>query len=499
MNIPFKNIPSNLRVPLFYAEVDNSQANSGQINQRALIIGQVTAAAIAAGTVPNVPVISQGAADAISVGGAGSMLALMTAAYRLNDTFGEVWYLPLADDAGGTAAAGSIDFTSVATANGTLYFYIGGVRLAMPVLTTQTAAQLATALAALINATPNLPVTAAVNGGVNHKVDITAIHKGVAGNDIDLRVNYLGTRGGEALPTGLAVTIVQMANGAVNPSLTTALVNLGSMTFDFIACPYNDTTSLDALKSTLNDTTGRWAWNQQLYGHFFAAYRGTLGAQTTLGTSRNNQHGTIMGFYDSPTPNWIWAAALTGAAANSLRADPALPLQTVVIQGVLAPPLASRFQLTDQNTLLYDGISTFNVADDGTVSIQNLITTYQKNGFGAADDSYLEVETMYTLMAVLRALATTVTSKYSRVKLADNGTRFAPGSAIVTPNMIRADLIAKYRELEFAGLVQNTDKFKEGLIVQRNPTNPNRVDVLYPAILIDQLRIFALLNQFRLQ
>jgi phage tail sheath gpL-like len=171
----------------------------------------------------------------------------------------------------------------------------------------------------------------------------------------------------------------------------------------------------------------------------------------------------------------------------------------VVIQSVLAPPLASRFQLTDQNTLLFDGISTFNVADDGTVSIQNLITTYQKNGFGSADDSYLEVETMYTLMAVLRALSTMVTSKYSRVKLADNGTRFAPGSAIVTPNMIRADLIAKYRELEDQGLVQNGDKFKEGLIVQRNPTNPNRVDVLYPAILIDQLRIFALLNQFRLQ
>jgi phage tail sheath gpL-like len=327
MTIPFKNIPSNIRVPLFYAEVDNSQANSGQINQRALIIGQVTAAAITAGTVPNVPVISQGAADAISVGGAGSMLALMTAAYRQNDQFGEVWYLPLADDAGGTAAIGSLNFTAAATVAGTLYFYIGGVRIAQPVLTTQTAAQLATALAALINATPNLPVTAAVDGVVTTKVNITALHKGLAGNDIDLRVNYLGTRGGEALPTGLAVTIVQMTGGATNPTLTTALANLGSQTFDFIACPYTDATSLDALKNLLNDTTGRWAWNQQLYGHFYAAYRGTLGAQTTLGTSRNNQHGTIMGFNDSPTPNWIWAAALTGAAAGSLRVDPALPLQ----------------------------------------------------------------------------------------------------------------------------------------------------------------------------
>jgi phage tail sheath gpL-like len=495
MTIPFKNIPANIRVPLFYAEVDNSQANSGQINQRALIIGQITADGTAT---PNVPVISQGASDAITAGGAGSMLALMTAAYRLNDTFGEVWYLPLADDAGATAAAGSLDFTSVATAAGTLYLYIGGVRLAQPILTTQTAAQLATALAALINATANLPVTAAVDGTTTSKVNITAINKGAAGNDIDLRINYQGTRGGEVLPAGLAVTIVQMTGGATNPTLTTALANLGSQEFDFIVCPYTDATSLDALKGLLNDVSGRWSWSEQMYGHFYGAYRGTLGAQTTLGTGRNDQHGSIMGFNDSPTPNWIWAAALAGADAVSKRADPALPVQGVVLQGVLAPPLQSRFALTDQNTLLYDGISTFNVADDGTVSIQNLITTYQKNAFGNADDSYLEVETMFTLAYVLRALKTMVTSKYARVKLAADGTRFAPGSAIVTPNIIRADLIAKYRELEYDGLVQNGDKFKEGLIVQQNSQNPNRVDVLFPGILINQLRIFALLNQFRL-
>src|SRR5450830_1277505 len=105
MTIPFKNIPANIRVPLFYAEVDNSRANSAQTNQRALIIGQITAAGTA---VPNVPVISQGVADAAVAGGQDSMLALMTAAYRANDTFGEVWYLPLADDAAALAASGTV-------------------------------------------------------------------------------------------------------------------------------------------------------------------------------------------------------------------------------------------------------------------------------------------------------------------------------------------------------------------------------------------------------
>ena len=503
MSVPFKQIPANLRVPLFYAELDNSQANTSQNNQRALIIGQINGAGLpnsipAGQAAPNVPIISQGGSDAAIQGGPGSMLHLMTNAYRLNDNFGEVWYLPLADDPAAVAATGSINFTAPPTASGVLSLYIAGVKISQTVLSTMTAAQLATALAATVNATPSLPVTALVDGVTLSKVNFTALNKGPAGNDIDLRVNYLGTRGGEALPVGLAYTITAMASGATAPSLTTALSNLGSQAFDFIVLPYTDATSLAAIATLLADTTGRWSWANQLYGHAFSSARGTLGTLQTLGSGLNNQHTTMLGFNDSPTPNWVWAAALTGAAAPSLRADPAMPLHTLTIAGVLAPPLQSRFQLTDRNTLLWTGISTFTVADDGTVAIENLITTYQKNAFGNADNSYLQVETLFNLAYVLRALKTVVTSKYSRVKLAANGTRFAQGSGIVTPNMIRADLIAQYRTMEYAGEVQNGDAFKAGLIVQQNAANPNRVDVLYPGILIDQLNIFALLMQFRL-
>src|ERR1035437_10836047 len=101
MTIPFKQIPSNLRTPFFFGEVDNSHANTAVLNQRALIIGQITASGTAT---PNIPIISQGVADAKVQGGQGSLLAQMTYAYRQNDTFGELWYLPVAD-AGGASAA----------------------------------------------------------------------------------------------------------------------------------------------------------------------------------------------------------------------------------------------------------------------------------------------------------------------------------------------------------------------------------------------------------
>jgi phage tail sheath gpL-like len=419
----------------------------------------------------------------------------MTDAYVRADDFGEVWFLPLADAAGGIAATGTVLIAGTPTATGVISLYIAGQLLSLTVTTGELAADIATALAALVNSSSNLPVTATA---ATATVTLTAKNKGLTGNEIDLRLNYQGSSSGEAIPAGLTLTLTQMASGATNPTLDTALANLGDEAFDFIVCPYTDTASLNALKNLLNDKTGRWSYANQVYGHVFAAQRGTVSTLSTAGNARNNQHETIMGFNNSPSPAWIWAADVAGTAAVALRADPGRPLQTLALSTVLAPPSASQFILGERNTLLWDGISTFMVGSDGTVAIENLITTYQQNAFGAADDSYLQVETLFLLMFVLRAQRSLVTSKYSRVKLAANGTRFAPGSAIVTPNTIKADLIAQYGEMEFNGFVQDAAGFAKGLIVEKNSVNPNRVDVLWPGTLINQLRIFALLAQFRL-
>jgi phage tail sheath gpL-like len=40
-DISFPNIPQNIRVPLFYADIDPSNANTGQQSLRALIVGQM--------------------------------------------------------------------------------------------------------------------------------------------------------------------------------------------------------------------------------------------------------------------------------------------------------------------------------------------------------------------------------------------------------------------------------------------------------------------------
>ena len=491
--VPFQNIPSTLRTPLFYAEVSNSQANTGQQQQTALIIGQMLAGGAATPGVATPAVASDGVYQC----GAGSQIDLMIRSYRRNDPYGPLWILPLDDDGTATAASGGFVFTGAATAAGTIYAYVGQQLVTVAVIVGMTAAQVATALYTAINALGALPVTA--TNGTPGTTTVAAKNKGLVGNDIQLAVNLLGYQANQVVPTGLAVTITVMSGGAVNPSLTTALAGLGDRPFDFIASPYTDATSITAIGALLNDTAGRWSWNEQVYGHHFTAFRGTFGALTTEGAGLNDPHLTMMGAPASaPDTMMEWAAAIAGEVAVSVRADPALPLQTLVLQGIGSPATADLFTLSERESLLYGGISTFTVDAAGAVAISLLITTYQRNAFGQADDSYLHVETLFTLMSVLRSMAGIVTSKFACSKLAADGTRFAPGSNIVTPSTIKATIVAAYRDLEFQGLVQGSDVFAANLIVVQNPTNPNRVDVLWPAILINQLNIFALLAQFRL-
>jgi phage tail sheath gpL-like len=126
-------------------------------------------------------------------------------------------------------------------------------------------------------------------------------------------------------------------------------------------------------------------------------------------------------------------------------------------------------------------------------------TTYQLNLYGQGDDAYELVTTLATLARLLRNQRQAITTQFPRHKLGNDGTRFGPGQAIVTPGLIKAELVGEYRIDEFNGLVEDANAFGDNLIVERDPNNPNRVNVLYPPDLINQLRVFAVLAQFRLQ
>ncbi|NWB74240.1 phage tail sheath subtilisin-like domain-containing protein [Pseudomonas sp. G5001] len=493
MAIGFSHIPADIRVPLFYAEMDNSAANSASSALRRLIVAQVNDNV----TSPEIGslVLVSSAAMAKRIGGQGSMLASMYETFRKSDPVGEIWCLPL-HSTEGSAAKAELKLTGAATQGGILSLYVGGTRVQATVINGATAAVAATALALKINASADLPVSAVAADGT---VTLTAKWTGESGNDISLQLNRLGQSNGEQTPDGLTAVLGKMAAGAGVPDQLAALAALGDEPFEFICMPWADTTSLNAWQAVMDDNSGRWSWAKQLFGHVYTAKRGTIGTLVAAGQGRNDQHVTIQAMEPGvPQPFWVQAAALAARTAVFISADASRPTQSGSLPGLDPAEASERFTLTERQSLLNYGIATA-YYEGGYVRIQRAITTYQKNAFGQADNSYLDSETLHQSAFIVRRLQSVITSKYGRHKLAADGTRFGAGQPIVTPSTIRGELIAQYAKLELEGHVENAELFAEHLIVERDSQDPSRVNVLFPPDYVNGLRVFALLNQFRLQ
>jgi len=435
----------------------------------------------------NVPKRILSGAQAEEFFGRGSMLAQMLAALKGVNTYTECWAVALDDNGAGAFAVGTLTVTGPATESGTLNIYIGGKRVQVGVVSGDVANTIATAIGAAVNADTSLPVTAGVVAAV---VTLTARHKGEAGKSIDLRLNYFF---GERTPKGVAVAIVAMAGGTTNPDVATAITAIGDEQYHTWIVPYTDAANLLKIETELSDRFGPM---EQKEGQAFAAHYGTHAEASTLGDSRNSPHLSILGTQKSPTLTWEVASVL--GAVDAFEPDPARPRQTLHLAGMLPPAETDRYTRNERNLHLFDGISTFIVDAGGRCLIERTITTYKLSVFNVPDISYLDIETMRTLAYLRFSVRARIALRYPRHKLANDGTRFGPGQAIVTPMVIRSELIALFREWEEAGLAEGFEQFKTDLIVERNGSDPNRVDAIIPPDVINQFRVFAGQVQFRL-
>jgi len=498
MPISFSQIPANIKVPLYWVEVDPSKAGLPVLKQPALLVGTMIAPGDAT---PDIPIAIGSQAQADGHFGIGSELSRMFKAFFANNFANEVWGLPLAEPPAAAAATGTITVTGPATEAGTIHLYIGGEHVPINIATTDTNDDVATAIAAAINDDLTLPVTAAAAAAV---VTLTAVWKGVSGNEIRVDQNYYGTIGGEMTPIGLGLTLPAtgfLTGGTGVPEMEQAIINLGEQEFEYVAMPYTDSNSLFDWEQEYGfSDQGRWGWQRQHFGHVFSARRGLYADLITFGQTRNSGVMSILGFeVASPSPSFEWCAAYTAKAQRALTNDPARPLQTLSLNDIKLAPLHERFNFVELNSLALNGIAIQKAGSDNQPMLAREQTTYQLNLYGMPDDAYELVTTLATLARLLRNQRHAITSKFPRHKLANDGTRFGPGQAIVTPGIIKSELIAQYRQDEYNGLVEDTRNFKKHLLVERDPNDPNRVNVLYPPDLINQLRIFAVLAQFRLQ
>ncbi|WP_180131885.1 phage tail sheath subtilisin-like domain-containing protein [Rhodoferax sp. BLA1] len=484
MSVSFDNIPSALRYPGAYIEIDGSAAGlSGGLGS-VLIVGQK----LAAGTAPagEITLVSS-VQDAKTKAGAGSMLARMVSRYRAIDQALDVYMLPYADNVAGVAATGTLVATAVPSEAGTLGLYIGGDLVSVGITAGMATTAVAAAIAAAITAsTLDLPVTAAVTAST---VTLTARHKGTCGNGIDLRTNLYGER----TPAGLGLTINAMTGGTGDPAPGALTSIIGQRWYNYVALGMNDQATLAAWHT---ESVLRYRPPVQAGFRAFAAMRGDYAAAVAFGATGNYEHISTLALGINPVSHWEAAAIVAAAAAPKLRNNPVESLEGRTLTGLVG---VSYFDWTQANSLLYKGMSVLQMTQDGTCSVKRLISMYQYRPDGSADDAYLDINAAEVMERIRYEQRIGAIQRFTGTAAAKTNEGYRPGLRITTEADVRAYLLSLYQFtlMREKGWCQAYDYYKSTLVVEQDPTNPSRFNYVDQPVVLSPFYILAGRAKFR--
>lgn len=490
MAITFNEIPTVLRTPGAYTEFDASRALSGlaALPSRILIVGSMDSSAGTSAVNTLQPLRSRD--DGIGLFGRGTQLAHMIDKAKRANPVTEMWAIGLDDAGAGTNSAWTLTFGGTATEDGVIHLLLGGRSVSVAVSTGDDGSDIAAAADAAVDADLDLAFTAASAAAV---CTLTSRHAGEFTADLDVRVNYYDR---QTLPAGVTLAIAQSATGATNPDADTILDALpDDQHFTTIITGWRDAANMTSFET---HAALRWGPLVQQDQQAIAAATGSFSDLTTLGGARNSRFSSLVGMGATPSPDYECAAVL--GAVDEKEPDPARPRQTLWLPNLLAPAKADRFDQTERNLLLQQGIATVVFDQSGKVYIERLITTYQTNALGIDDPTFLDITTLRTLAALRYTLNVRIQLKYPRHKLAADGTLVAPGQPVVTPAVIKGEIIALFDQWTDQGWTEGASKaqFVEELTVERDGTDLNRVNALIPPDLMNQFRVFAGQIQFLL-
>ncbi|MCL9788837.1 hypothetical protein J4530_12145 [Neisseria subflava] len=144
-----------------------------------------------------------------------------------------------------------------------------------------------------------------------------------------------------------------------------------------------------------DELASRWGPMRAIGGLVFVAKADNYAGLTTLGNGRNSPFSVIGGLPGVPNlPVQLAAATADRRVCRAKR--PGTPVPDVGAQR--HPAAADSASLpAGANLLLYNGISTYRTNAGGAVMIDMLISTYKVGKLGQADESYLLINTVWTL------------------------------------------------------------------------------------------------------
>jgi phage tail sheath gpL-like len=471
------------RVPYMSVMFDNSLAQTSTPTWKTLIIGHSlpnTKAGI------NTPYLISSSDQGMELFGLGSCLSEQIKSYKDNDSNIETWAIAISEGDGSTPATSIItptiamddDGKTPASVSGTVSLYIAGSLVQIGIQSTNKVTDIGLAINSAINKNQALSCTSSYSSDTG-VVTLTAKHKGAFLNGLDVSFNL----NGETFPVGLSFTAGDFDGGAGVPDVESVFTAIKDTRFNTFVFPFSDLGNLKKLSDILQS---RWEPTTQNDGFCFTTISKSIADSISFGANLNSQNISILNTYGVPNPGYCVGSAAAAQCSASALADPARPLSTLVLSGIIPPPQFAQFSFKERGDLLNGGISTLNYIGNN-VCLERVITTYKKNNAGIADESYLNTEKIFTLSFIREYFRTKFWGKFNCYKLADDGTEIMPGQKIITPKKAKAELICVYQELAELGLVEKSDVFMKNLVVARDKKNNYKLNFLLPPKIISQL------------
>jgi phage tail sheath gpL-like len=319
--------------------------------------------------------------------------------------------------------------------------------------------------------------------GAGNTVIITAAAAGAAGNALALTETStnMGVSGSGTLTGGAdaTVNISAMTGGATNPDIQDALDAVVADQYEIIVTPFNNQTDLGTLTDHLDLVSGPMEQRPSIgvYG-----MTGALGACTTLSGQVN--HGRALCAYHRYTSvtmrkSMPYELASAMAAVMAWEEDPARPLNTLELKGIAAANIADRLSRTEQESLFYNGVTPIEIINEN-VQIVRAISTYIHDPQGVDDPSLLDITTIRTLDYVRKACRERIALRFPREKLSTK-----------TPDKVRTELLDVLLKLEALEIVEEVEANKDGLLVERDLQDVNRLDAKIPTDVVNGLHVFA--------
>jgi len=448
---------------------------------------------LATGTATPEEVINIATYDqSVELFGEGSIAADMVQYYFFNNPLGELYVAGLEDL--GTCSKLNFTVVGTATSNGSYEVVVAGVTYSVAVAIGDTGPDIVTDIIDAINADTNAVVEASA-AGLN-VFTISAKNCGEQGNDInvfDASSNMpegivLSDQNGDPFVEG-----VSLAGGAGLYDLEPILEEYCNCCYDFVGVPFSDTATLNILERF---SQLRHSCDKLIGGRFYTTRFNTFTDHIVENDSAEYLYGTIWNECEQEvhTP-WAQTAAAVGQAHACTCSDPAEDWRFKTLIGITCSSGlcgSSCFERAERNNLIRTGGSTTQ-CNGSTKELEVTVGAGQYSF-----ESYFKYpQTDYTTIRFIREFEDFLLENFSRSKLVDNISNVRTGSSAVDiPTILSA--IVGWIEEEQGEYIDNIDDVINSINIERDPTNPSRINISICASIVTALRKFAIQVQPKL-